>query len=198
MRRIVAATDNPDKLREFKAILGGAERRELDVVGMRQAGFAGGIVEDGKTFAENARIKARAVHGQLGGWVLADDSGLCVEALGGEPGVYSARFGGFADRYPAKFALLRERLSGVPPEQREAAFVCALALIRPDGQMIESCADCRGILIDEPRGSGGFGYDPIFLIPNLGLTLAEVDPEVKNRISHRAQALRQLSLLLCR
>ena len=152
--------------------------------------------ETGATFAENARIKALGLARQLGAWVLADDSGLCVDALGGRPGVRSARYGGHGATDAQKVAKLLGELRDVPSERRGAAFVCAAAIASPERILLEAEGRCAGVLRFEPRGHNGFGYDPIFEDPESGATFAELPEEAKNRISHRGRALRQLAARL--
>ncbi|MEK6643187.1 MAG: RdgB/HAM1 family non-canonical purine NTP pyrophosphatase [Planctomycetota bacterium] len=196
--KILIATNNPSKVREMIAVLGegaGAIQWEsLADVGRAIAE----PVEDGATFAENADLKARYYSKAAGMWALADDSGLEVDALGGEPGVHSAYYAReFADRPRAERdaannAKLISALTGVPVEKRAARFRCTLVVA--DGERIVATAEghVEGVIIDEPRGNGGFGYDPHFMIPSLGKTTAELTSDEKNRISHRGRALREL------
>ena len=190
---VVLATGNSDKVREIREILPDSRIRFLT---MTEAGFSGEIVEDGDTFIANALIKARAVHAFTGGYVLADDSGLAVDLLGGAPGIYSARFAGEKAGYPEKIARLQAMLAPWPPEQWQASFICAMALIRPDGRETVVTGECRGRIATKSRGQNGFGYDPVFLLPDLGLTTAELEPEDKHRVSHRGQALRAIAIHL--
>jgi len=149
------------------------------------------VPETGRSFAENAALKASALARHLAQWVLADDSGLCVDALGGEPGVYSARYSGPHATDAANNRLLLEKLAGVPLEQRTAQFVCAMALSDPAGQIRATAeASCRGRIALEPRGGGGFGYDPLFEIIEYRRTFGELSPDVKSVLSHRARAAR--------
>ena len=191
--KIILATDNRDKVREFQQLLP-AERFQITT--MRAAGFCGKIEETGSSYIENALIKARAVHRVTGGTVLADDSGLSVDVLDGAPGLYSARFAGEGADYPAKIALLHQWLQPWPPSQWLAGFICALALIRPDGSETTVIGECRGRIAEKARGANGFGYDPIFLLPDRGLTMAELPETEKNRISHRGRALAAMVRLL--
>ncbi len=188
-RQLLLATSNAGKLREIRHVLAG-----LDVDLATLAEFAGlaEAVEDGLTFEDNAKKKALHYAALTGLWTLADDSGLEVDALGGHPGVNSARFAGPEQDPAANNAKLIAGLRDVPPEKRAARFRCALALA--DGRRILADASgvIEGLIIDEPRGQNGFGYDPHFLVPDLGLTTAELPPEHKNRISHRGQALRNI------
>ncbi|MCD8498913.1 MAG: non-canonical purine NTP pyrophosphatase [Clostridiales bacterium] len=155
---------------------------------MREAGFTGTIVEDGKTYEENALIKARAVHQQLGGWVLADDSGLSVDVLEGAPGIYSARFAGENATYRDKIAQLHAWLEPYPPETWQASFICAIAIIQPDGREEVVRGECRGMIADRQL------FERIrirsdFLLAGVRHTMAQIDPALKNQISHRARAL---------
>jgi len=190
---VVLATANQDKVKEMREILPDGEIRFKS---MREAGFDLPIEENGKTFAENALIKARAVHALTGGFVLADDSGLAVDLLDGAPGIYSSRFAGENADYPSKIACLRNLLAPWPPELWHAKFVCVIALVRPDGTSMTVRGECHGMISPESRGSNGFGYDPVFLLPDRGLTMAELPAEEKHRISHRGQALRQMAAIL--
>lgn len=157
---------------------------------MKEAGIETDTVEDGKTYEENALIKARAVAAAAGELVLADDSGLEIDYLGKEPGVYSARYLGEDTPYSIKNAELIRRLEGVPEEERTARFVCAIAAVLPDGREITVRAAIEGRIGYEEKGSNGFGYDPIFYVPEFGKTTAELTEEEKNQVSHRGKALR--------
>jgi len=190
---VILATKNPDKVREIREILPDSHIRFLT---MSEAGVTGDIVEDGDTFSANALIKARAVHRVTGGYVLADDSGLAVDLLDGAPGIYSARFAGENAGYPEKIARLHAMLAPWPPDRWDASFICAMALIRPDGIESVFTGECRGRIATQSRGDNGFGYDPVFLLPEIGLTTAELSAEEKHRISHRGQALRAVAAQL--
>ena len=191
--KIIFATGNKDKLREIREIY---EALGHEVVSMKEAGICVDIVEDGKTFAENALIKARAVAKASGEAAMSDDSGLVVDALGGEPGIYSARYMGEDTSYRIKNANIIERLAGVPDEKRTARFVCACALVLPDGREFVREGTFEGRIGYEERGSNGFGYDPIFYVPERGCYSAELSPEEKNAISHRGKALRAMKEVL--
>ena len=196
MNRIVFATGNQGKMREIRAILAdmGAE-----IVSMKEAGIRAEIDESGSTFEENALLKARGVRAALhdgADIVLADDSGLEIDALGGEPGIYSARYLGEDTDYSVKNADLIRRLEGVPDEKRTARFVCAIAAILPDGREFTVRASIEGRIGREPRGEGGFGYDPIFYVPEFGKTTAEMTAVEKNRVSHRGKALELMKEVL--
>lgn len=188
-KRIVFATGNAGKMKEVSMIL---KDLGLPVVSMKEAGIEADIVEDGTTFAENAEIKARAVYEQCHDIVLADDSGLEIDHLNKEPGIYSARYMGEDTSYHIKNANLIERLSGVPDEERSARFVCAIAAVLPDGAVLHSYGTIEGIIGYEEQGENGFGYDPIFYLPEYGCTTAQLAPEVKNELSHRGKALRAM------
>lgn len=187
--RIVIATGNKDKVREINEILKGTD---FEAISMKEAGVKLDIVENGTTFEENAMIKAQSVFDVLGGYVIADDSGICIDALDGRPGIYSARFCGENSTYEEKFAKIFEMLKDVPEDKRTAQFVCAIAVIRPDGSKFTVRGEVRGVLVEEPRGDNGFGYDPIFYVPEYNMTTAQMDPELKNSISHRGKALRAM------
>ena len=189
MKRILVATANEHKMEEIRAILSGIG---IDVVSMKEAGLAPDIVEDGTTFAENALIKARAVCAAAGEPALADDSGLVVDALDGAPGIYSSRWLGEDTSYRVKNAELVRLLDGVPEDKRTARFVCAMACVFPDGREILTEKTCEGIIGYEERGENGFGYDPVFYLPDRGCTMAQLEPEEKNAISHRSNALHAL------
>jgi XTP/dITP diphosphohydrolase len=187
--RLVLASTNPGKRREIAALLGPLG---IEVVTARELGFGDEIAETGATFAANAELKARAVATALGLPALADDSGLVVEALGGAPGVYSARYAGERADDAANNAKLLAELAGVPPERRGAAFVCVMVCCRPDGRRLSTQGRLEGRIALAPDGQGGFGYDPVFELPGRGLTVARLSTEEKNAISHRGQALREM------
>ena len=161
----------------------------LPVLSMKEAGVQADIVEDGTTFEENAKIKAVAVQKLTGALVLADDSGLEVDALNGEPGVYSARYMGEDTSYRIKNQSLVDRLEGVPVEKRTARFDCVIAAAFPDGTVCTTKGTIEGKIGYEERGENGFGYDPIFYLPDMSRTTAELSPEEKNAVSHRGKAL---------
>ena len=190
MKKLVFATGNMNKLREIKEILADMD---VEILTMKEAGVDIDIVEDGKTFEENALIKARAVCKASGELSLADDSGLEIDYLGGEPGIYSARYMGEDTSYDIKINNLISRLEGVPDEERTARFVCAMAAVFPDGTEKTFVRTMEGRIGYEIAGENGFGYDPIFMLPEYGKTSAEISPEEKNAISHRGKALRALA-----
>ena len=186
MSKLVIATGNAGKVREIKAIFAGLYD---EICSLKDEGIHVDVVEDGTTFAENARKKAREISLITDCDVLADDSGLCVDALGGAPGVYSARFAGTGNDDDNN-ALLIEKLKEVPFEKRTARFVCAIAVAR-QGEVLFTCEgeSDTGLITDEPRGNNGFGYDVVFYHPELKKTFGEIDSELKNSISHRSRAL---------
>lgn len=193
MRKLIFATGNKDKMREIREIMADCE---VEILSMKEAGIVVDIVEDGKTFEENAMIKARAVAEYADAIVLADDSGLEIDALNKEPGVYSARYMGEDTSYSVKNQNLIERLEGVPKEKRTARFVCAIAVVLPDGQELMTRQTMEGYIGWEPEGENGFGYDPIFYLDEFGCSSAALSREQKNEISHRGKALRAMKDLL--
>lgn len=188
VKRIIFATGNAGKMREIREILADFWG---EILSMKEAGISTDVEENGASYEENALIKARAVAEKAGdAVVLADDSGLEIDALGGEPGIYSARYLGEDTSYRVKNANLIERLAGVPEKKRTARFVCAIAAVLPDGRELVTKAAVEGRIGYEEKGEGGFGYDPIFYVPEFGRTTAELSEEEKNQISHRGKALR--------
>ncbi|MDY4597578.1 XTP/dITP diphosphatase [Faecalimonas umbilicata] len=186
-RKIIFATGNQDKMKEIRMIL---ENLGIPVSSMKEAGIDVDIVEDGTTFEENAMIKAEAIAKLTEAIVLADDSGLEIDYLNKEPGIYSARYAGTDTSYEIKNNLLLQRLEGVPDEKRTARFVCAIAAVFPDGSKETVRGTIEGRIGYEIAGEHGFGYDPIFYLPEYGCTTAELDLEKKNELSHRGKALR--------
>jgi XTP/dITP diphosphohydrolase len=187
MKRLLIATNNAGKVREIKAILGGFYD---ELVSLKGIGLDLNVVEDGDTFEQNAVKKAREAARAAGCAALADDSGLCVEALHGAPGVYSARYAGEDASDEANNVKLLAALSGV--DDRRAKFVSVVALVSTDGSVTTAYGEVGGVIAHTPSGSGGFGYDPLFFLPELGQTFAEIPAEVKNMLSHRARALAAL------
>lgn len=185
-QRIVFATGNEGKMREIRLIL---EELDMEIVSMKEAGADPEIEENGTTFGENAEIKAKAVWACTGGIVLADDSGLVIDYLNGEPGIYSARYMGEDTPYTVKNQEIIKRLSEAAQSERTARFVSNIAAVLPDGHVLHTEAAVEGTIAYEPAGSGGFGYDPIFYLPEYGKTSAEIPIEEKNKISHRGKAL---------
>ena len=192
-QKIVFATGNEGKMREVRLIL---QDLGFPVLSMKEAGVSLDIEENGTTFAENAMIKARAVWEKSGGIVLADDSGLVVDYLGGEPGVYSARYLGEDTSYEIKNQAIIDRLADAKEEERTARFVSAIAAVLPDGSELVTEGTVEGLIAHEPAGNGGFGYDPIFYLPEYGVTSAEIPIEKKNEISHRGKALEAMKIKL--
>ena len=191
--RIIFATGNEGKMKEVRAILADLG---LPVLSMKEAGADPEIHEDGKTFAENAEIKAKAVWACTGDIVLADDSGLVVDYIGGEPGVYSARYMGEDTSYEIKNRNIIERLKDAKGEERSARFVCNIAVVLPDGCVLHAESSREGMIAEEPAGEGGFGYDPILYLPEFGKTSAEITMEQKNAVSHRGKALEAVKKVL--
>lgn len=193
-RRIVFATGNKDKMKEIRQILSDLG---MEIVSMKEAGVDIEIVEDGMSFEENAEIKARAVSRVLtSDIVLADDSGLEIDYLDKAPGIYSARFAGEDTSYDIKNRIFLDRLEGVPDEERTARFVCAVAAVFPDGTSETVRETIEGRIAHEPAGENGFGYDPIFYVPEYECTTAEMSAELKNELSHRGKALRSMRRIL--
>lgn len=192
-RKLIFATGNQGKMKEIREIMADMD---VEILSMKEAGVDVDIQEDGKTFQENAIIKAKAVQKITGELTLADDSGLEIDYLNGEPGVYSARYMGEDTSYLIKNANLIERLEGVPMEQRTARFVCVIAAVFPDGKVETTRATIEGVIGYEERGENGFGYDPIFFVPEFNCSTAELSPQQKNAVSHRGKALRQMKEIL--
>ena len=196
--KIIFATGNAGKMKEIRMIMADLN---IEVQSMKEADIQAEIVEDGETFEENAKIKAQAIGQELRARgeraiVLADDSGLEIDYLNKEPGVYSARYMGEDTSYSVKNASLIQRLEGVPDEERTARFVCVIAAVFPDGSVFETRATIEGRIGYEERGENGFGYDPIFYLPEYGMYSAELAPEEKNRISHRGKALEEMKKVI--
>ena len=193
--RLIVASGNAHKIREIKEL---TAHLDLEIIGLAEAGQVPPVEEDGATFQENAAKKALETARYLGQWVLADDSGLEVDALDGAPGVYSARFAGEGRGDAANNELLLSRLGQLPLEERSAQFRCVMALASPQGELQFSEGVCRGVIGFEPRGANGFGYDPLFIVPELGRTFAELSSEEKNRISPRSRAIEGMLAILSR
>jgi len=193
MMKLLIATHNPGKVREYEKLLAGLP---LELTYPAQEGLDIEVAETGGSFAENARLKAAAYARASGLLTLADDSGLEVDALGGEPGIRSARYAGSGASDEDRYRLLLEKLQGVPWDKRTARFRCVIAVATPAGQVYTAEGTCEGIIAFEPQGEHGFGYDPVFYLPEHGMTMAELPPETKNRISHRARAAHNIQLLV--
>lgn len=185
-QKIIFATGNEGKMREVRLIL---KDLDCEILSLADIGINPEIIENGATFAENAMIKAWEVWQCTGEIVLADDSGLAVDYLGGEPGIYSARYMGEDTSYDVKNQAIIDRLTDAAGEERSARFVCSIAAIMPDGSKIHTEGTMEGMIAEKPAGTGGFGYDPIVYLPEFGMTAAELTLEQKNRISHRGKAL---------
>lgn len=198
--RIVFATGNAGKMREIRDILADVD---AEVLSLKELGLKSEAEEDGETFEENARIKVREIFDILNGrhemhntLIMADDSGLCIDALGGEPGVHSARFMGHDTDYKIKNAAILKQLEDVPDDKRGAAFVCHISAIDETGRLYDAEDDMPGAISRESRGAEGFGYDPIFYLPEFGKTSGELSEEEKNAISHRGKVLRKMRDIL--
>ncbi len=192
---LLIATHNKGKSGEFRELL-----RDIPfkLVTLTDVGVNLVAEETGQTYAENARLKATVYAAESGLLTLADDSGLEVDALGGEPGLKSARYAGLNASDADRVKLLLSRLDGLPRKERTACFKCVIAIATPAGEVALSEGECQGIITTEPRGTNGFGYDPIFLFPDWGKTMAELPPDLKGQISHRARAARHVPEILTR
>lgn len=190
---MIFATGNMGKMKEIRAILGDIGE---EILSMKEAGIDMDIVEDGNTFEENAIIKAKAVMERTGQLALADDSGLEIDALNKEPGIYSARYMGEDTPYEIKNSNLIERMKGVKGKDRSARFVCVIAAAFPDGEIITTRGTIEGVIAEKPAGENGFGYDPIVYVPEYGMTTGQMDPDAKNAISHRGKALTAMKKIL--
>ena len=188
--RLLIATTNPGKVREYKSLLAGLD---LDLVGLKDVGIDTEVEESGSTYTENAGLKARAYAAMSGLLTLADDSGLEVDALNGRPGVHSARYG--PDSATRIQKMLAE-MSNVPDDQRTARFQCAIVLAWPNGRTQVALGTCEGLIAHKPRGANGFGFDPIFYLPEHSATMAELSEDFKNTISHRAHAAQTARAIL--
>ena len=193
--KLLLATNNQGKARELKVLLG---ELPLKLVLPGELGISAEVEETGATFEENAQIKATALAKESRLMTLADDSGLEVEALGGEPGPLSARYAGEGASDKDRVEYLLNKLKGVPREKRTARFRCVLAIVRPEGEVELCSGECHGLIAFEPKGEKGFGYDPVFYFPGLDKTMAELPPDIKNKVSHRGEAAREAVKLLRR
>jgi len=187
IKEVVLATGNKGKVKEFSNLLEGVFGK---IISLSDLGSPPEVIEDGLTFRDNALKKAREIAQYSGKLTLADDSGLEVDALNGRPGIYSARYSGEGATNKTNIVKLLAELGDNP--NRKARFVCVLALVDPNGEELVVEGFCEGVILDEPRGEGGFGYDPVFYLPDKRKTMAELEPELKNTISHRANALKRL------
>jgi XTP/dITP diphosphohydrolase len=198
MMKLVLASQNPHKIREISQILA---HPRLQLLTLRDFALRADIKEDGESFRQNAYLKAQAVARLTGEIALADDSGLEVAALGGAPGVYSARYAGEGATDEENNQHLLKQMQGIPPGRRQARFRCVIAIVKPGGESFYAEGICEGLIAQRPKGKHGFGYDPLFIVPRYNKTMAELGPGVKNQISHRAQALiqaRKIILPWCR
>lgn len=195
MHKVIFATTNDGKMKEIREILKGLD---IELVSMKEAGLNPDIVEDGSTFEENAIIKARTVMELTGEIVLADDSGIEIDYMDKAPGVYSARFLGEDTPYTVKNQYILDQCKNAVGEERSARFVCVIACAFPDGEVVTRRGTIEGYIAHEISGSNGFGYDPIFYVPEYHCTTADLQPEQKNQISHRGKALRAMKEVLSR
>jgi XTP/dITP diphosphohydrolase len=191
--KIVIATSNQHKLRELKELL---KNFDVQLLSLRDFPDCPAVVEDGKSFAENALKKGHTICAHTGLLTIADDSGLEVDCLGGQPGIFSARYAGEGTDDRKNYEKLLQEMKGIASENRGARFRCVLSIAAPSGQQRVVEGEYRGLIIEEPRGKNGFGYDPVFLDTASGLTFAEMRPDQKNQISHRARALHELVKIL--
>ena len=191
MNQIVFATGNEGKVKEVKMIM-----RDLgmEVISLKEAGIIANVEENGVTFEENAILKAKEIAEHTNAIVLADDSGLEIDFLNKEPGIYSARYLGEDTSYAIKNKVILERMEGADDKARSARFVCAMAAVFPDGEVVVSRGEMEGMIGYEIQGENGFGYDPIFYLPEYHATSAQISPEIKNKISHRGKALELMKL----
>ena len=195
-KKLLVATHNQGKVAEFTDMLADLA---IEWLSLDDVGVTADVAETGRTFRENAVLKARA-YAQMTGWLtLADDSGLEVDALGGQPGIYTARYGGVGLTHAGRYQLLLKNLHDVPWAKRTARFQAVIALAAPDGTLLGTADGvCEGMIATEPAGVGGFGYDPVFYLPDRGMTMAQVEAAVKHQISHRGRAMRAIEPLLRR
>jgi XTP/dITP diphosphohydrolase len=193
LRKLLIATHNQGKVREYRELLSGLP---LEVTYLDAEGITREVEETGATMEENARLKASEYAELSGLWTWADDSGLEVDALGGAPGVYSARYAGEGATDADRYRKLLDALTGVPWDSRSARFRCAVALATPEGEMRVTEGVCEGVIAFGPAGENGFGYDPVFYMPERGATMAQLPSELKNQVSHRARASQKALLLL--
>lgn len=193
-KRIIFATSNEGKMREIRMILSDLD---VEVISLKEAGIDAEIIEDGKTFEENALIKAKTIMNLTNEIVLSDDSGLEIDYLDKAPGVHSARFLGEDTSYDIKNQYIIDQLENAKEEERTARFVCVIACVTPDGKEYTRRGTIEGVIADHISGENGFGYDPIFYVPEYKCTTAELNPEQKNEISHRGKALKAMKEIIC-
>ena len=192
MRKLIVASNNADKIKEIKEIL---KSIPVEILSLKEAGIGIDIEETGSTFRENAYLKAKGISEIVeGAMVLADDSGLAVESLGGAPGIYSARFAGEHGNSKKNNDKLLRTLEGKNAGERRASFICAMVLVLEDGRALDVEGRIDGIIAEKEKGANGFGYDPVFFLEEYGMTFAEMDSETKNKISHRAKALEKIKV----
>jgi XTP/dITP diphosphohydrolase len=191
MKKVVIATENKGKIKEFQQLFASIG---IEVQSLLDLSFPGEIEETGSTFEENAIIKAQVLADYYKQTVIADDSGLEIDALGGEPGIFSARYTGASKNDQANIEKVLHKLEGVPDEKRSARFVCAIAVVTPNEEPVTFRGTCEGIIAQEQSGTNGFGYDPIFYLPEYYKTMAQLAGDEKNKISHRAHAIKQLMI----
>jgi XTP/dITP diphosphohydrolase len=191
--KLLLATNNTGKVKEYRSLLEGIQ---FDLATPKELGITTAVEETGDTYRENAQLKACVLAAQSGLLTLADDSGIEVDALHGAPGVISARYAGENASDSERVSFLLAKLKDVPQEERMARFYCVIAVAHPDGKVYFCEGECKGMITFEPSGANGFGYDPIFYLPEYGKTMAELPADVKNRISHRARAAQKAKLLL--
>jgi XTP/dITP diphosphohydrolase len=195
MPKLLLATNNEGKAREYKSLLSGVP---FELVTPAEVGITTEVAEVGKSFEENARLKATTLAAESQLLTLADDSGLEVDALGGEPGTLSARYAGENASDSDRVSYLLAKMQGIPEEKRQARFKCVIAIATPQGNVELCTGECDGFIALKPKGNRGFGYDPVFYLPELKKTMAELPPEAKNKISHRGRAAREAIKLLIR
>lgn len=193
MQTLLIATQNAGKIAEYRLLL---DDLPLEIVSLKEVGITHQTPETGVTFAQNARQKAQTFAAETGCWTWADDSGLEVDALDGRPGVYSARYGGAGISDADRFRHLLAEMKGIPDAERTPRFRCAVCIAQPEGQTTIVEDSVEGLILDQPRGNNGFGYDPVFYLPQVELTMAEIPSDVKNRLSHRGKASRKAKQLL--
>jgi len=193
MKKMIFATKNKGKILEFAQMM---EKHEIEVLSLLDINYEDEIEENGETFEENALIKAREIASQYQTTVIADDSGLSIDVLNGAPGVYSARYAGEVRSDKANIDKVLEELKGIPDDERTARFVCILAIVDETGKEVVVSGTCEGKIWHEKRGSEGFGYDPIFYLPQLGKTMAELSKDEKNALSHRGKAFKKFESLI--